>query len=201
MSKQKLNFANMTRGELKDQAKQVLAGKWNALALIVFVYFLLNVVLGMVPLVATVASIILFPMTIALIAIAKNVAEGKEQKIENLFDFYKDLGLIVKIFVAYLLMIVAVIIGLFLFIIPGIIVMLGLSQIVFVFLEDPEIGIIDSLKRSWELMNGYKWEYFVLMLSFLGWGILAVLTCFIGFLWLMPYMNVTYYLFYKKITA
>jgi uncharacterized membrane protein len=38
------------------------------------------------------------------------------------------------------------------------------------------------------MMHGNKWRLFCLELSFIGWGILCLLTCGIGFLWLSPYM-------------
>ena len=50
------------------------------------------------------------------------------------------------------------------------------------------------------MMDGHKFEYFMLQLSFLGWGILSVLSLGIGFLWLNPYMNTTYAAFYKNLT-
>ena len=49
------------------------------------------------------------------------------------------------------------------------------------------------------MMNGYKMKLFVLYLVFLLLAILCVLTLFIGFLWLMPFMNVTLAKFYEEI--
>ena len=48
-------------------------------------------------------------------------------------------------------------------------------------------------------MKGHRFEFFVLQLSFIGWAILAVLTCGIGFIWLEPYMQVTYVKFYESL--
>jgi len=49
------------------------------------------------------------------------------------------------------------------------------------------------------MMKGHKWELFVLELSFIGWALLCVLTLFIGYLWLVPYMQMTITKFYEKI--
>ncbi len=57
----------------------------------------------------------------------------------------------------------------------------------------------DVVDKSSELMKGHRWELFVLQLSFVGWGILAVLTCGIGFLWLEPYMQITIIKFYENL--
>lgn len=56
----------------------------------------------------------------------------------------------------------------------------------------------DVVAKSKELMKGHRFEFFVLQLSFIGWAILAVLTCGIGFIWLKPYMQVTYVKYYES---
>ncbi len=57
----------------------------------------------------------------------------------------------------------------------------------------------EVVNKSAELMQGHRFEFFVLQLSFIGWAILAVLTCGIGFLWLEPYMQVTTIKFYENL--
>ena len=37
-------------------------------------------------------------------------------------------------------------------------------------------------------------------ISFIGWGLLSVLTLGIGFLWLSPYMNAAYAAFYDDVS-
>ncbi len=49
-------------------------------------------------------------------------------------------------------------------------------------------------------MKGHKWRFFLLEMSFIGWGILAVLSLGIGFLWLFPYENATRVAFYEDLT-
>lgn len=66
-------------------------------------------------------------------------------------------------------------------------------------LDHPEMKAGDILKMNAEMMNGHKVEYFVLCLSFLGWGILSVFTFGIGSLWLMPYMQLTYIRYYDNL--
>ena len=65
----------------------------------------------------------------------------------------------------------------------------------------PEKGILESVADSKALMQGQKWRYFVLSLSFIGWILLCVLTLFIGFLWLDPYMQATFSAFYLERTG
>ena len=49
------------------------------------------------------------------------------------------------------------------------------------------------------MMKGHKWDYFCLMLSFIGWFILSIFTLGILLLWLVPYMTVTIASFYDSI--
>ena len=63
----------------------------------------------------------------------------------------------------------------------------------------PELGAREALRMSRELMKGHKWDLFVLQLTFLGWLILAILTCGIGLLWLTPYMYAAQGHFYQDL--
>ena len=89
-----------------------------------------------------------------------------------------------------------------LLIVPGVIVAIGLGMAGLIVI-DSDLSAIDALKKSWEMMKGYKWNYFVFILSFIGWIILAPFTLFILFIWLIPYMTVAEVIYYdelKKIT-
>jgi uncharacterized membrane protein len=48
-------------------------------------------------------------------------------------------------------------------------------------------------------MDGFKWKYFLLELSFIGWGILCLFTLGIGFLWLVPYIATAKATFYNQL--
>ena len=58
---------------------------------------------------------------------------------------------------------------------------------------------MDALRKSKEMMDGYKWKYFCLGLRFIGWALLCVLTLGIGILWLSPYVQVSYAKFYEDV--
>lgn len=75
-----------------------------------------------------------------------------------------------------------------LFIIPGIVKHYGYMLTEFVAMENPEMSASDCLRKSQELMDGHKKELFVLDLSFIGWHLLCILSCGIGYLFLNPYI-------------
>ena len=48
-------------------------------------------------------------------------------------------------------------------------------------------------------MNGYKWDYFVFQLSFIGWILLGVITAGIAYIFICPYINVATVLYYEEL--
>lgn len=55
------------------------------------------------------------------------------------------------------------------------------------------------VEKSKQLMEGHRMDLFVLQLSFIGWALLAICSCGIGFLWLSPYMEVTKVKFFENL--
>ena len=88
-----------------------------------------------------------------------------------------------------------------LFVIPGIVKSYAYAMTPFIMAENPEMSASDAITASRELMDGHKGDLFILDLSFIGWGILAAITCNIGYLALNPYRNAAYAAFYKDLTA
>lgn len=89
----------------------------------------------------------------------------------------------------------------FLFIIPGIVKSYAYAMTPFIMAENPEMSASEAITASKELMDGHKGELFTLDLTFIGWGLLAVLTLNLGHLALNPYRNAAYAAFYKNLTA
>ncbi len=86
-----------------------------------------------------------------------------------------------------------------LLVIPGIIKAIAYSQTFYILAEDPTISSEAAINKSMAMMDGHKMDYFVLMLSFIGWALLSILTLGIGFLFLMPYIQVTSANFYLNL--
>lgn len=73
------------------------------------------------------------------------------------------------------------------FIIPGIIKAYSYSMTPFILADNPSIGYQRALKLSMQMTDGYKWNIFVLQLSYIGWYLLGILCCGIGTLFVSPY--------------
>ena len=65
--------------------------------------------------------------------------------------------------------------------------------------DNPELSSKACVLKSEALMKGNRGNYFLLELSFIGWAILACFTLGIGFLWLLPYIQVATVCFYERV--
>lgn len=83
-----------------------------------------------------------------------------------------------------------------LFAIPGIVKSFSYSQTYFAYKIDIENGtrqrqLTDYITISRRVMNGRKWELFLLELSFIGWHALGILTAGLAYIYVVPYLNAT----------
>lgn len=76
-----------------------------------------------------------------------------------------------------------------LFVIPGIVKSYEYYMIPYILSENPNISMDRAFELSRRMTQGEKWEIFVMELSFLGWYLLCIFTCGIGFHFLMPYVE------------
>jgi len=79
-----------------------------------------------------------------------------------------------------------------LFILPGIVKSYSYRMVPYLISENPEMTAKEAIDKSREIMNGQKWNAFVLDLSFLGWIILSVLTLgILAIFYVSPYIDQT----------
>lgn len=121
----------------------------------------------------------------------------KEFKFKEFFEYFKKYWIIC--FAASLLVGLNIAIGTILLIVPGIMATYGLMLYAFTIAEEPELRVTDALRKTWALTNGHKMELFILVLSFIGWEIVAGFTLGILYIWLIPYMMVTVTLAYESL--
>ena len=69
----------------------------------------------------------------------------------------------------------------------------------FIMADHPNMTASEAIAASKDMMDGHKWDLFVLRFTFIGWNILAALTANLGNLVLNPYKNAAEAAFYRKI--
>lgn len=184
----------VTRAELKQRAKASLTGHWQDTVIFVLLITVINLLTGIFGIYAIIAAFAIGgPLSLSAAGFFLRLATGKKVQLNMVLDGFYDFVRAVMAMVAICLVTFA---GLLLCVIPGIILAFGLSQVFFILYEDKRIDVLDALKKSWDLMRGHKFDYFVLALSFLGWIFLCILTVGLGTILLAPYMQTTIAHFY-----
>lgn len=78
-----------------------------------------------------------------------------------------------------------------LLIIPGIIKAYSYRMVPYILADNPNIGANRAITLSRKMMDGNKFETFVLELSFIGWYLLGMLALVVGILFVNPYFDAT----------
>lgn len=112
-------------------------------------------------------------------------------RVENLFDGFKSGNYwnTVKIMA---LLDIYIALWACLFLIPGFIKQYEYRMVPYILAEHPDINHKEAFALSKKMMDGQKFDVFILDLSFIGWGILSILTCgIVGIFWTIPYIAAT----------
>jgi uncharacterized membrane protein len=86
-----------------------------------------------------------------------------------------------------------------LLIIPGIVAGIRYSMSFYVLCDNPDLGALNALNKSKEIMRASKMQLFLLWLSFWGWAVCCIFTFGIGFLWLIPYVTLSVVNLYEEV--
>ena len=196
----------MNRVEIKNFAKEKLSGNlgsiWKILIIALGISLASTCVLSILfnkmdaDFLDSLLGILMMPLGIGTTAFFVSLIENENFEAKDIFKYYHDF---VKIIGVTVLMGLIVMLGYICFIIPGIILTLSYSLVPIILIKKPELGIVETLKYSREKMQGHKLDTFVLGLSFIGWAILGTLTFGILYIWLYPYMQLTFTKFYLNI--
>lgn len=102
-------------------------------------------------------------------------------------------GSFLKIVAAKLLANLFIFLWSLLLVIPGIIKSLEYMMVGYILADNPDIRPMDALRKSKQMMQGHKWNAFVLGLSFLGWELLSLFTLgLLDVFYVRPYIEATY---------
>ena len=194
----------------KNRALDSLEGKWGTAAVATLI---IAIITGGISTVITLPmgsdtvaglstngiwSLLCLPLEWGFTVYFLSLIRQEDIRYERLFEGYKDF---IRTFLMEFLYCLAVAVGTCLFIVPGIILGIGLCMAPYILKDDPQISAMDSLMKSWQMTRGHKMKLFWLGLSFIGWIILSLMTLGIGFFLLAPYMEATFAHYYEDIKA
>ncbi len=207
--------------ELRAQARERLEGQWGTFVLMTFLMLVIQTILQIPGYIGSlleilspenvlaslsfsnisnILSLLALPLSWGLtVSLLRNHRE-ESVDLENLFDGFRG-GRYTRVFCALFLVNLFTFLWALLLIIPGIMKAFSYALTPYILLDEPELTARQAITRSCEIMEGRRWKLFCLYLSFIGWGILSLLTFGIGFLWLVPYMNASIAAFYEDARA
>ena len=76
---------------------------------------------------------------------------------------------------------------------------LMLAMSFMIYLDDPDTEVSQILSGSISMMRGNKFRYFYMLLSFLGYWLLIIMSAGIAMLWVVPYQTMTALEFYNDL--
>lgn len=208
----------MNRKEIKEKAKKLITNNlwnlWKPLLIIIGVNIVLSMILSAVfpsreyfdytsgkmiesyyNIGDSIGTILISPLYVGYIVYVLNFIRGKKFDIKDVFS---KMNYVLPIWAVSFLVSLFTGIGLIFLIVPGIIISLMLAMTQYI-MADGETKIMDTLKKSKELMNGHKSEYFMFGLSFIGWALLVGVTFGIAAIYVVPYVSVATSLYYEEL--
>jgi uncharacterized membrane protein len=187
----------MTNLDILKQANSKLEGKrLIATVVAVIIILLTGVPQNINPKYSLLTLILGGPIGVGTAIFFLNLIRGYEVSIEQLFDGFRQFipSLLLTIFT-----LVVVLLGFVCFIIPGVMLALGLSFGTYVMADNPELSAIDVMRKTWEMMDGHKLKFFLFSLLCGGLFILGFLFFIIGIFYILPIVYTGLALFYEKI--
>lgn len=187
----------MERIELKLAAKEQIKGNIGMYFVCMLIVSAISSALSFIPRVGGILAFLFSaPMTLAFARIHLNMTKGEKVELKELLESFNDFGRSVLL---NLLIVVFTILWSFLLIVPGIIKAISYSMSFYIMADNQDMDAFEALNESKRMMEGHKWEYFVLIISFILWWLLGAITCGLAFIYVEPYQNVTLANFYNKI--
>ena len=181
----------------REAAWAQLTGNWKPAVLVTLVYILIVGAMEGAKSLSFLSIFVLGPLSYGYyVSFLNSKRTGEVVRIENLFDGFKDYACV---FLTNLLQSIYIVLWTLLLIVPGIIKSISYSQTFFVLKDNPELKNNAAIERSMAMMEGHKMEYFCLILSFIGWLLLGILTLGIGLLWVNPYIATATAHFYEYV--
>lgn len=164
---------------------------------ITFNIILKDIDLNLYRLLALLCNLIIVPISYGISKYILALVKNKKHCFKDIFYFYHKN--ILECLALYIISTSIIVLGTIAYIIPGVIIYLMFAQAENIFIEG-ETNPIKAIKKSNEIMKGYKWDYLNFLISFLGWVLLGIFTAGIAFIWVLPYIKVCQKLYYIELT-
>lgn len=194
--------------QIRQETREILRGKWLAGVAITLIFGILmlltcafsvfnlndEVIFSLLTILT--AIVIGYPLQLGFTMVWLKVARhNSHPEVKDLFGAFNRryhrsaMGTL-------LLMQIYTLLWSLLLIVPGIIKSIEYAMTPFIIADEPELGCNEAIEKSIAMMRGHRWQLFKMYLGMIGWMILGVFTCYIAWLWIIPYYQTAYAKFY-----
>ncbi|SFS81206.1 DUF975 family protein [Paenibacillus sp. 453mf] len=163
--------------------------RWKVWEESVFEFNDLNLLLG----------IVIIPLLTSVFWFYLDLVRSYDPWLTELFEVYRDGEKVLKLIWTAITACFLLLMWTLLLVVPGIIKLFSYSQTPYILQDHPEYSALQAITESKRLMDGYKWNYFVFLLSFLGWGVLTAASLGLAWLFVGPYFSAAQAAFYDEL--
>ncbi|MGL4797376.1 MAG: DUF975 family protein, partial [Paraclostridium sp.] len=217
------------RRELKQKSKEQLNNNKGVLMGVTFIVWIISFIPSVVSgnfqssnmnldIIAILINLIVIPLTVSLMIITLKCVRDEDISMRDLmsssdriyqiyttsliqyiiiFVLSTPLSLIPLILVEDKMSATSIMSGIT--VIANIFFLVLFSQVEYVIADKKDVKPIEAISKATNIMKGHMWEYLFLTWSFIGWILLVGITFGIAYIWVGPYMQLTYANFYEYI--
>lgn len=199
--------------EIRRQARESLRDNWGQPVLATFIFMLIMGVvqapdiLGAIlfegsvlfPLITIVLALLILPLSYGYAVMFIDFIRGdKNEMTSKMFSGFQNFS---RSFGVMFMVGLYTFLWALLLIVPGIIKGYSYMMTYYIAKDNPDMSIDECINASMKMMDGNKWRLFKLHFSFIGWGLLCLLTLGLGLLLLYPYVYTAQAHFYEELKA
>jgi uncharacterized membrane protein len=189
----------MDRLYLMREARSILQPYWLISVGVCLVY---AIVLGVPPELNTygewLSLLLAGPLNLGLCMYFLKISNSESPGIENIINGFQPL---LQVLLLYFVSSLLIVLGLLLFILPGIVLSMGFSMSYYIMAEQQDITFVEALQKSWDLTQDHKMDLFLLNIRFIPWYVLGLLCLVVGVFVVIPWHQTTLALVYKEFKA
>ena len=189
----------MDRLYLMREARDILQPYWLISVGVCLVY---AIVLGVPPELNTygewLSLLLAGPLNLGLCMYFLKISNSESPGIENIINGFQPL---LQVLLLYFVSSLLIVLGLLLFILPGIVLSMGFSMSYYIMAEQQDITFVEALQKSWDLTQDHKMDLFLLNIRFIPWYVLGLMCLVVGVFVVIPWHQTTLALVYKEFKA
>ena len=168
---------NYDRVLIKNNVKKMLKENWQTVLLVVLLLSAIEIAIELVAMQNQAGGeflsfIVRMPFDVAICSFLMWMMKNREARTS---DFFEPFSRFLKYILAGVWKSLWLFLWTLLLIIPGIVKGYAYAMYPYILAADPDADIVDALRTSKKMTNGYKIDLFTLSLTFLGWYFLLFL--------------------------